>query len=267
MLEGAIRDNDGYLIEDEVYEYRYQEALDGKTVHRLKVISPFGDPDYIDREEFAIYYLNDKLEVVPIYSTINGSFYKEGEILDYLKNPTISYVDNAFLLNIYWKKNADNFIDYDTYLLVTYKAVKGKTISPLSYSSLDSYGNSLQENLVEIPFAKYDMISKNWTVEDNFIEGFLIDKRALYEDVESTSALIEGPEYDEGQIIQTGIIGLVSVYVNKSYSEEFVFVNESNYNWSINVNGELSVSDLNYSEGDVFQVCYLSYYPAPITHP
>ncbi|MBA7655182.1 hypothetical protein ES703_63081 [subsurface metagenome] len=52
-----------------------------------------------------------------------------------------------------WK----NPMMYDSNLLITYKVIKGRPISPFSYSSLDSYGHDKEENLVEIPFAQYDM--------------------------------------------------------------------------------------------------------------
>ncbi|KKM83772.1 hypothetical protein LCGC14_1305950, partial [marine sediment metagenome] len=244
ILRGAVLDNDEYIIEDVVYNYYYQEAIDGESVVMLDFESPFGDDGFIDKQEFAFYYLNNDLEKVPIYSTLNGEFYKDNSILEYNINPEINYVDNTFLLNIHWKKNAINFINYDTVLLVSYKVLKGRPISPSSFSSLDSYGNDRREYLVEIPFARYDMINRSWITEDDFIEEFIIDKKLLYEDIESTEAIIEGPVYYTNQLVQTGIIYLDRVYVNDSSSGTFELLNESLYSWEITSNGDLNVSSL-----------------------
>ncbi|KKN57054.1 hypothetical protein LCGC14_0566120, partial [marine sediment metagenome] len=267
LLEGTIRDNDEYIIEDEVYNYFYQEALDGETVHHLDFISPLEDDTFIDKEEFAIYYVDNNLEKIPLYSTLNGRYYRDSTILKYNTDPQISYIDNAFLLNIFWEKNASNFINYDTILLISYKILKGRPISPLSYSTTDSFGNNKHTNLLEIPFARYDMLSRDWVTEDDFIERFLVDKKLLYKDVQSTDATIQGPQFEESQTIQTGIINLGYVEVNKSSSNKFTLVNSSEYSWSINQNGELIVSSLDYSSGDVFRIWYLTYRPTRISHP
>ncbi|KKN72007.1 hypothetical protein LCGC14_0414890, partial [marine sediment metagenome] len=266
-IDGVVRDNDQYLIRDEVYDYVYQEALDGQTVHHLKLISPFGEDTFISKTEFAIYYINNNLEKVPLYSTLNGKFYKDNAILKYGTNPEINYVDNAFLINIFWKKQATNFINYDTILLISYKMLRGEPISPLSYSTIDSLGHDQQDNLIEIPFARYDMLSRNWVTEDDFIEQFLVDSQLLYKDVQSIGTTIQGPKYNETQIIQTGIVDLDYIEVNKSYSNEFTIVNNSAYSWSINQNGELVVDSLNYSSGDVFRIWYFGYYPTKVYHP
>jgi tetrahydromethanopterin S-methyltransferase subunit B len=265
ILRGAVLDNDEYLVEGEVHDYKYQEALDGETTHTLKLVTPFGDSEFIDKTEFAIYYINDQLETLPLYSSLNGNYFKDDSILDYNKDVTISYVDNAFILNIYWEKDSSSFIRYDTNLLISYKVMKGQPLSPISYSSVDSYGNNKQQNLVEVPFARYDMITRSWITEDDFIQRFPIDKLLLYKEVESTGATIEGPTFFDGQEIITGIIGLDSIYVNKSYSNTFEWVNSSSL-WDIDNSGRLVVSGLNYSQGDVFKVGYFAYYPTDLSH-
>ena len=35
------------------------------------------------------------------------------------------------------------------------------------------------DNLVEVPFAKYDMINKQWQTEDDFVQYFSIDRITL----------------------------------------------------------------------------------------
>ena len=258
-----------------VYNYRYQEALDGETVIPLNFKSPFGDDSFLDKEEFAIYYIanidnksysDNDLEILPLYSTLNGNYFKNKTILDFNKDPIISYVDNTFLLNIYWDTSPQSFINYDTELLISYKVVKGRPISPLSFSSLDSYGNDRREYLVEIPFTRYDMINRSWITEDDFVEEFIVDKKLLYEDITSTEALLQGAEYYDGQLIQTGVIYLDSVYVNWSSSYNFELLNESLYSWEINSNGELNITNLPHSEGDVFRAVYYGLNPTPIIH-
>ena len=56
LLKGCVLDNDQYIVEDEVHSYEYQEAYDGQTVHQLNVVSPFGDDNFLSKEEFAIDY-------------------------------------------------------------------------------------------------------------------------------------------------------------------------------------------------------------------
>ncbi|MHA2032387.1 MAG: hypothetical protein ACW99Q_23685, partial [Candidatus Kariarchaeaceae archaeon] len=240
VLDGIVRDNDNYIVEDKVYQYNYSEALDGQTVHNLDIISPLNDPDFLNRVEFSIYYINNNLEKIPLYSNFDGNYFKDIEILhpNDNKDPFISYVDNAWVLNIHWNKNSINFIDYDTFLLVSHKVMKGRPITPLSFGSLDSFGNPQYDNLVEIPFAQYDMISQNWITEDDFVDRFVIKKQLISEDVESSGTTIIGPKYNDSQIIQTAILNLYQVYVNKSNSNDFVLVNDSEYSWSINLNGE-----------------------------
>ncbi|GAH21725.1 unnamed protein product, partial [marine sediment metagenome] len=58
LLEGCVRDNDNYLVEDRIYQYNYTEAQDGRTVYTLDIISPLGDPNFISTEEFSIYYID-----------------------------------------------------------------------------------------------------------------------------------------------------------------------------------------------------------------
>ncbi|KKL17888.1 hypothetical protein LCGC14_2481030, partial [marine sediment metagenome] len=225
------------------------------------------DDKFIDKDEFAIYYIDNNLKKIPLFSTLNGRYYRDSTILQYGADPQISYVDNAFLLNIFWEKNATNFINYDTILLVSYKVLKGIPISPLSYSSTDSFGNNQHTNLVEIPFARYDMLSRDWVTEDDFIENFFVERHSEYKDIQSTGATIQGPQFEESQAIQTGIIDLRYIEVNKSSSNEFVLVNSSEYSWNIDQNGELIVSGLDYNSGDVFRVWYYSNSPVKISHP
>ncbi|GAJ10575.1 unnamed protein product, partial [marine sediment metagenome] len=70
----------------------------------------------------------------------------------------------------------------------------------------------------------------------------------------------------EGEEINTGVIGLDCVYVNKSYSDKFTLVKSSDYLWYIDANGKLVVSGLNYSTGDVFKIAYYAYYPSIMLH-
>ncbi|KKN43166.1 hypothetical protein LCGC14_0705920 [marine sediment metagenome] len=266
LLEGVVRDNDQYHIEDEVYVYNYQEALDGETTHQLEIVSPFGDNAFVDKDELAIYYVNDRLETLPLYSTLNGRDFKNDTIIDYYKDPQISYVDNSYILTINWIKNATNFINYNTYLLISYKVLKGRPISPLSFSSQDIYGNDRQQNLIEIPFAKYDMLNDNWVTQETFSQQIRIDKVLMEVDFSGTSTTIQGPMFDDGQVIQTGIINIESVYENKSTSNTFELLNETLYSWSINANGELEVSGLPYVTGDVFKITYYAYYPISLSY-
>ncbi|GAG98741.1 unnamed protein product, partial [marine sediment metagenome] len=195
ILKGCVLDNDEYIVEDEVYSYLYQEALDGETVYSLNIISPFEDNSFIDKTQFAIYYLNNQLKKIPLYVSFIEPAFIETNILNQTLIPEINYVDNTFLLNIHW----NNEIEYDTNLLISYKVVKGRPISPLSFSSFDSYGNDREENLIEIPFVKYDMISKNWITESVFTETFFIDKKLLFKEVEGTNTTtifnIQGPKF------------------------------------------------------------------------
>ncbi|MHA2031283.1 MAG: hypothetical protein ACW99Q_18045, partial [Candidatus Kariarchaeaceae archaeon] len=234
-LEGIVRDNDEYVVEDKVYQYNYMEALDGQTTHKLDIISPLNDPNFINRDEFSIYYINNNLERLPLFSTLTGQKFKNIEILQPSddKDPYISYVDNAWILNVYWNKDSLEFINYDTNLLISHKVMKGRAINPLSYDSSDSYGNSLHENLVEIPFARYDMITKEWITEEDFTYEFSVGKRLFSQDVQSSGSTIYGQKYTENGMIQTGVLSLQSIYVNKSYSNEFNLVNSSDYNWNI----------------------------------
>ncbi|KKL75598.1 hypothetical protein LCGC14_2053290, partial [marine sediment metagenome] len=267
LLEGVVRDNDQYFIEDEVYNYNYQEALDGETTHQLKIVSPFGDDTFIDKDELAIYYVNDELKIQPLYSNLNGLNFKNDTIIDYYKDPQISYVDNAFILTVNWIKNAINFINYDTYLLISYKIMKGRPISPLSFSSQDTYGNDKQQNFIEIPFAKYNMLTDEWVTEETVSQQFRIDKVLMETDIENSGTTIQGPMFDDGQIIQTGIIGIESIYENKSSSNFYELLNDSQYTSSINANGELVISGLPYvTEGDTFKITYYAYYPITFTH-
>lgn len=267
IIKGAILDNDEYIVEGEVYDYNYQEALDGETSHALNVVSPLGDDNFIDREEFSIYYVNDQLEILPLFTSLDGQNFINDTILSSTKNPVISYVDNAFILNVYWKEDSSSFIDYDTNLLISYKVVIGQPLPPISYVSADSYGNSQQQNLIEIPFAKYDIITRSWETEGDFVNRFRIDKLMLSEDVESTGDTLEGLTFYEGEEVTTGVIGLDSVYVNKSYSTEFTLVNSTEYTSDIDGTGKLVISGLNYTDsGDVFRVNYYAYYPIEIPH-
>ncbi|GAH51367.1 unnamed protein product, partial [marine sediment metagenome] len=88
----------------------------------------------------------------------------------------------------------------------------------------------------------------------------------LIKEVESTGITIEGPEFNEATAFRTGIIAFEGVYVNKSYSNAFKLENPSDYSWDINQNGDLVVSGLNYTEGDMFKVAYYAYDPVNVIH-
>ncbi len=265
-LDGIILDNDEYLVEDEVYQYKYLEAIDGITSHNLNPITPPGDEDFIDRNQFAIYYVDNVLEKIPLYDSLGDNEFTNTSILDQSKKPSINYVDNEYILNIHWKQNSTHSIKYDTYLLFTYKITKGRPISPISFPTIDSYGNNLYDNLIEIPFAQYDMLSRDWKTEENFTEILSLHTKLLYKEIKSDSAIIKGIQYQEDEIIQTGIVSIDSIFVNRSTSEDFVSLNTSNYSWSITVDGELNVIGLDYNIGDVFHVYYLAYEPVFTIH-
>ncbi|GAH37259.1 unnamed protein product, partial [marine sediment metagenome] len=137
VLEGVILDNDEYIIEDKLYDYHYLEATDGKTVHNLDILAPLDEDSFIDKEQFSIFFLNEQLEKVPLYiHQYKGTelkHVKDNSILDQARDPRINYIDNAYLLTIYWNPDSANFISYDTSLLISYKVIKGRPISPLSY--------------------------------------------------------------------------------------------------------------------------------------
>jgi hypothetical protein len=264
-MEGCLLDNDNYFIEDEVYSYEYQEALDGVSDYQFRFISPDNDPYYISRDEFAIYYMNENLEKIPLYINSGSEFYRNEYLLG-TKNPAINYINNAYILTIYWNKTSDIFIDYDTHLLITYKIIKGRPISPFSISSIDSYGHDEYSNLIEIPFAKYDMLNQKWIIEGEFIEEYPIEKILLSKEFTGGSTTIEGPLYEEGSI-NLGIIELDSVYVNKSENEYFEKLEEDQYSWEIDGNGDLHIVYHSYQSGDILKVTYYSYVPIALTHP
>ncbi len=272
LLKGCVLDNDEYLVEDEVYSYRYQEAFDGETVNQFNFISPFGDDEFIDREEFAIYYINNRSEKEILYLNIDGNYFINDSILEY--EPIISYVENAFLLNISWKYPSANFICFDTNLLITYKVLKGRPISPLSFSSYDSYDHNKEENLIEIPFARYDMITKNWITEEAFIESFIIDNELVFKEVkggtvEGNSFTIQGPEYydDIAGVIGLGIVDIGNVYIDIERNNTNKLLDPSEYSWNIDANGDLIVDYLGVDNEYNLSIGYYTYNPVPITHP
>ncbi|MHA1280183.1 MAG: hypothetical protein ACTSQ8_23590, partial [Candidatus Helarchaeota archaeon] len=269
VLEGAVLDNDKFIVEDEVYDYSYQDALDSETIHHLKVVSPFNDENFVDKNKFAIYYIDRQLEKVPLYVNLDGVRYKDERILS--KDPEILYLDNAFLLHIYWNTSDDNnyFINYDTNLLISYTVLKGRPISPLSFSSCDSFGNDKQENLVEIPFTRYNIITNDWEFEGDFTEVFAIDRILLVKEVKESSITIRGPQFEDddgGLFFRHGIIGVDNLYVKKNDSNTYEVVSEEDYNWYVENDGDLYVSYPSYQPNDTIKVLYYSYNPVPITH-
>jgi hypothetical protein len=271
-LTGCVLDNDQYLVEDEVYEYSWENAYDGESSYTLEFASPYGDDDFISKSEFMVYYLTENNEKRPLYVNYGGEYYKDNEILDPDLIPTINYVNNKFILTMYWNPDSQAFIQYDTHLLISYNVLKGRTVQPTSFSDHDEYGNSLFTNLIEVPFQEYDMISDQWITEDNFIETVQLEKQLLYEEraYESSPIIIEGPKYDiGGEIITLGILELHSIYLNNSETMFYQMVDPSLYNWSINEDGELVivVDEGEFSTGDTLQIGYHSYHPLTFTHP
>ncbi|MBD3216618.1 MAG: hypothetical protein GF311_28645, partial [Candidatus Lokiarchaeota archaeon] len=268
LLEGAVLDNDEYIVEDEVYSYKWQEAIDGETSYALDIVSPYNDAGFISRDEFAIYYITEDLEKRPLYVNLNGEYYRKSEILHETKNPHINYVDNQFILTTHWNSDSSEFIQYDTNLLITYKVLKGKPITPLSYSRTDQFGNSLYDNLIEIPFAKYDMIANEWITEQSITETFSIQPELLYEETDQQLITIQGPQYDvDGQTIRLGIISCEHAQVNKSGSMIYEEIAPENYTATINANGELEFTYTQYQSGDEIRIGYYSYLPIELLHP
>ncbi|MHA2365074.1 MAG: hypothetical protein ACXAC7_14040, partial [Candidatus Hodarchaeales archaeon] len=266
-LKGVILDNDNYIVEDEVYQYMYQEALDGTTIHKFKFSSPYLDEFYIDREEFALFYINEKMEKIPLFNNINEFGFINSSLLD--EPPVINYVDNSFLLNIFWNTTDIDkyFIKYDTNLLLSYKMLKGRPIAPVSFSSVDDYNNDRQENLVEIPYSKFDMINNVWKTEDDFKEIFPVDTQLNVVNFSADSIIIQGPLYYDEELFRLGIINIDNVFKRENGTTFFRILTENEYSWFIDGNGFLHVEGLNYIEGDEFKVSYYTYNPLLLTHP
>ena len=99
-----------------------------------------GDKEFIDYDQFEIYYINDKGAKVPIYINRERNYF-EGNLL--ASTPKIFYHNNQYQLRINW--NADsNLPDYNTYLAVSYKVLKGRTLS------IPNYGDN---SMVDVPIA------------------------------------------------------------------------------------------------------------------
>jgi hypothetical protein len=268
IIKGAVRDNDHYLVEDEVYQYKVEESLDGSTVHQLNVIAPLNDANYISKTQFAIYYINEKLEKIPLYDNLGNSEFVNTTLLS--SRPQITYIDNAYLLYIYWNISdiETNFITVDTNLLISYKVIKGRSISPVSISSIDQFGHDEEQHLVEIPFAQYDMVNNNWITQGEFSEPFIIDKELLLTEVNQSSVWISGPEYQDGPITHSHkIVEFDSLYVRKNGTINFIPVNNNNYSVLITEDGYLQVTYHNYQSGDTLIIGYYSYRPIILTHP
>ncbi|MEJ2248444.1 MAG: hypothetical protein P8Y97_02145, partial [Candidatus Lokiarchaeota archaeon] len=268
VLSGCILEDDIYIIEDEIHEYSYQEAIDpkgsiGETSYILKKKAPIGDSNYILNDQLSIYYLNEKLEKIPLYSNFT-SVYKNNSILA-SKDPEISYIDNEFYVTIYWNSQSDHLITFDTELLISYKT-HGKPASPGSVSRLDEYGHTINDNLIEIPFAKYDPINDGWITESNFTERFSIQKKLLLKEVTTSSITLEGEYYNlKSQLVKLGIIELDNVYLNNSGVIEGI--NESDYTYSINSEGDLFIQYYDFEVGDRWTVSYYVPYPVVFDHP
>ncbi|MHA1267749.1 MAG: hypothetical protein ACTSRS_21110, partial [Candidatus Helarchaeota archaeon] len=98
-------------------------------------------------------------------------------------------------------------------------------------------------------------------------ERFHVKKQLLVEEVNTANAVIEGPYYNDNGVFKTGIIEVAEVRVNRSDSDEFVLMDEDEYSWSINTNGDLAISFVNHSNGDVYKVAYLACEPIELVHP
>ena len=267
MLKGYVLDNDEYIIEDEVYQYNYQEALDGKTVQYLDFEAPVDDPNFISREEFSVYYINENLEVLPLYSNFNGVKYFEGDILSEV--PEMNFLRGQFMLALNWKQNSPEFINYDTNLLISYKVLKGHLISPLSFSSLDSYGNDKYQHLVEIPFARYDNPTGTWETERDFVKRIPITKVLMSTEFSQQYIVIDGPKYDDDTLttIQTGIIAIDGVYHKNALTGLYEIMDDIDYTAVIISQGSIDIDIINnYVPGDDYKVVYHAVNPIKLEH-
>ncbi|MEJ2248101.1 MAG: hypothetical protein P8Y97_00395, partial [Candidatus Lokiarchaeota archaeon] len=270
ILKGCILEDDIFVIEDEIHDYYYQEAIDpkgniGETSYILEQKAPIGDKDYILNDQLTIYYLNEKLEKIPLYSNFEGyGYYKNTSILAE-RNPEISYVNDEYYVTIYWNSASENCIFFDTKLLISYKT-HGKPASPGSVSRLDEYGHTTNDNLVEIPFAKYDPINDEWISHGNFTERFSIQKKLKFQEVTTNSILIEGEYYNvNSQPVKLGIFELYEIYLNNS--DVIEQIPESNYTYSITSGGDLFVQYNGFKEGDIWTIGYYVPYPITFDHP
>ena len=179
-------------------------------------MSPLNDDSFIDKDEISIFYVDNQLVKRPLYidqyKDSNLVHVKDNALLDQKKDPEIAYFNNTYHLTVYWNPSAANLMTYDTELLISYKVIKGRPIFPASFSIFDSYGHNNEEHLVEIPFARYDMINDNWIIEDDFTETFPIDKSLTILDIYSTSipTNIYGPTYDDGGIFNLSLFFITS---------------------------------------------------------
>jgi hypothetical protein len=262
LLDGAVLEDDEFLVEGEVYTYNYQEALSSKTTHQLNVIANIGDESFIDKRHFSIFYIDEDLNILPLYINLDGIDYRDTNLL--IKDPDIKYIENVYLLNIQWDTSASDFIMYDTNLLVTYKVLNGRPISPLSYTQFDMNGHDMKEHLVEIPFEKYDMVSKSWVSEDDFTEIFYVDKVLNYKTATTTWHLenIVGPYYFvDGQGFNLGITGVSQVLKD---GEPF------DYSYEIDSDGMLMIKHKNGNRildpDGTYDIAFHTYSPVSLTH-
>ncbi|TXT67760.1 MAG: hypothetical protein BAJALOKI1v1_10023 [Promethearchaeota archaeon] len=265
ILKGCVLSDDEIYEVDRVLQYKYEEALDGEASYTLDLEVPYDSSNFMDKQHFALYYLNKKLEKVPLYVNLDDVYFVNASILNTASIPEIRYVNHQYTLLIYWNTASKHFIDYDAKLLLTYKR-NGNPIIPLSYSSLDSLGNDLFSSLIEVPFVRYDLLNKQWLSEDDFEEKYTLTTKLEHTVLFQESGIIEGIAFNiSNQLITSDIVRFQHAYVN--HSNGFIEpLSEDNYTVSIDPEGRLHFTYHNYSVGDTITVGYHTYIPIQLQH-
>ncbi|MHA1280272.1 MAG: hypothetical protein ACTSQ8_24120 [Candidatus Helarchaeota archaeon] len=269
-LSGSVMENDYRWIEDEVYEYKYQSALDGISLYTININTPEGASEYIDPKAFAIYYIDQNLIKQPLFPD------DPYDLIDDSMPPQLQYKDGQYKLEIRWNPSEiSRYLYYDTYLLITYRIKGGIPITPLSYRTQDEYGNYREDNLAEIPFAKFDMKTLSWKTHDTFTELFSIDRVLAVDERDAETIIsssgrfyINGPQI-EGIFDRMCTLGIDTIYIKRNGSDDLLPISEDYYQYGVSdyITVDLNLNAVTLNSGDLIITEYYYCNPITLSHP
>ncbi|KKM19795.1 hypothetical protein LCGC14_1652000, partial [marine sediment metagenome] len=246
-LQGYILDNSTYYRTREIIPYKATDPIGEYTLteYEIDLNGLIGESEFIDKNNFKLEFIDRENynQITNLFEVVNGiEVYRATNLIE---DSWISYYDyyrtehpNKFMLIVNWTSDNEQLIPYDTDLLLTYKVIQGRIITPVAFEDVEDI-------VIPVDFRAFSYDSFNWENTQQFDREILevnptIENSSLYESV------IQGRTIQiENSSIGSGIITLKNIW--KDVSGSFELLNESYYNYVIINEGGIDALNVTYT--------------------
>ena len=248
-LMGYILDNSTYYREREIIPYIATDPIGEFTLteYEIDLNGLIGETEFIDKNNFKLEFIDRENynEITPLFEVVNGSSFNYAT--NVIEDSWISYYayyrtdhPNKFMLIINWTSDNSQLIPYDTNLLLTYKVIQGRIITPVTFEDIEDV-------IIPVDFRMFSYETFEWENSRQF-DKEILDVNPIFEN----SSLYTSVAQDQtiqvvNSSIGSGIISLKNVWKEISV-DEFELLNDSYYTYSIVNESGVDALNITYTE-------------------